>query len=346
MSGHALGSKRRGVRLTDVARKAGVSVATASHALLGYRDVSEETRQRVLAAARELNYEVDSLARALVRGRSGLVGILVFVAEGIAHPFFHEVVTSAIEELEALDFNAVVSTVDPGRFEVAPIFRKMIRYRLEGVIVMGIPEDHPAVQRITGKGIPSVFVDAALSGPGYTSVRTDNRLGGYLAARHLLAMGHRRVLFVNDLSDAMIFRDRQEGFLAAFGEHGLSINARFMLRASTWLQDGHKAAEYWLSLPERPTAIFAVDRVALGCIQRLADQGVEVPDAVSVMGYDDIEMAAMSRPPLTTVRQDAPGIARQAVKSLHHLLQDPTATVPPVLVAPELVIRGSVRQVW
>lgn len=331
-------------RLVDVARKAGVSVTTASHALLGYRDVSEATRQRVLQAARELDYEVDSLARALVRGRSGLVGVLVFVAEGIGHPFFHAVVTGTIEELERLDFNAVVSTVDSARFEEAPIFRKMVRYRLEGVIVMGVSERHPAVRRVIAKGIPAVFVDAALSGPGYTSVRTDNYKGGYLAGRFLLEMGHHRVLFVNDLSDATIFRDRAQGFQDAFRERGLAVEPALMLKASTLLTDGHRVAEYWLSCSERPTAIFAVDRVALGCIQRLAEHGIAVPDAVSVMGYDDIEMAAMSRPPLSTVRQDAPEIARQAVRLLQELLRDPKASVAPVLVAPSLVVRGSVRE--
>ncbi|MEW6047255.1 MAG: LacI family DNA-binding transcriptional regulator [Bacillota bacterium] len=330
-------------RLADVARRAGVSLTTASHALIGYPDISEKTRQRVLQVARELDYEVDSLARGLARRKSGLVGVLIF-GEGIAHPFFQRVATRAIEEIEARDLNAVVSTVDPKRFETAPIFRKMVRYRLEGLVVMGICERHPAVERIISRRIPTVFVDAALAGPAFTSVRTDNRRGGYLAGRYLLDLGHRRLLFVNDLSEATIFRDRRQGLEDAFRERGLEFSPALEVRASTQVEDGHRVARHWLALAPRPTAILAVDRVALGVIQYLATLGMDVPEGVSVMGYDDIDMAAMSRPPLTTIRQDACEIARQAVQLLDELLKDPGETPPPRLVTPSLVVRASVGQ--
>lgn len=329
-------------RLADVARKAGVSLATASHALIGYPDISEKTRRRVLQAARELDYEVDSLARGLARRKSGLVGVLIF-GEGIAHPFFHRVVTSAIEEIEARDLNAVVSTVDPDAFEVAPIFRKMVRYRLEGLVVMGISERHPAVERLLDRRIPAVFIDAALSGPGYTSVRTDNREGARLAGRFLLEQGHRSVLFINDLSEATIFRERRQGLEAAFEERGLSFDPAWEFRASTHLEDGHLGAAHWLAMSSRPTAIMAVDRVALGVVQFLGARGIAVPSSVSVMGYDDIDMAAMSHPPLTTIGQDAAELGRRAVGLLAALTARPSNPPAPCLVKPRLVVRDSVR---
>lgn len=327
-------------RLADVARKAGVSIATASHALCGYPDISEKTRQRVLQAARELEYEVNSLARGLARQRSGLVGVLIF-GEGIGHPFFHRVTTHAIQGIEAFDLNAVVSTVDPARFESAPIFRKMVRYRLEGLVVMGLPEHHPAVEHIMRRGIPAVFVDAALHGPRHTSVRTDNRLGGLLAGRHLLGLGHERILLVNDLSEGSIFRDRRLGLEEAHREHGLTFEPNLEWRASTHLDDGYRAAEHWLTLSPRPSAILAVDRVALGIVQRLATLGIRVPDEVSVMGYDDIDAAAMSQPPLTTIHQEAAELGRQSVALLHHLILHPDDPPEPRLVKPALVVRAS-----
>ncbi|MCL4514202.1 MAG: LacI family transcriptional regulator [Firmicutes bacterium] len=327
--------------LRDVARLAGVSISTVSHVLNKYDDINEETRQKVLAAIKKLDYHANSMARGLIKNKSSLIGLILF-GEGIGHPFFHQVVRGTIDEVEKRDRNAILSTVPHDGYEAAPIFRKMHEHRLEGLIVLGLPEGHAAMARILNSKIPTLFVDAVVEGERIGSIRSDNFRGAFLATDHLLQLGHTRIAFVNEASEAAIFEERFRGYLAAHEKWGVEFNPALYIKTGNYRVEGYRAARELFERDRQVTAIFASsDRLAFGVMDELRRAGLQVPQDVSVVGFDDIELACFANPPLTTVRQNGNLMGERAAKELVAMLEDPEYTPAPILIDTELMVRES-----
>lgn len=327
--------------LKDVARLAGVSVSTVSHVINGYNDINQETRARVLEAIKQLNYHRNSMAKGLVKRRSSLIGLIMF-GEGISHPFFYQVVRGFIDEIEQRDFNAVLSRVDTENWDSAPILRKMHEHRMEGLVVMGVWESHPAAVAIAQCGIPTVFVDAMMEGRKIASVSSENRRGMYQATEYLIQLGHRRIGFVNVTSGARIFRDRLDGYKAALRDYGIEFDQGLYVESANFEEEGHKVTRDLLSREPGITAIVtASDRVALGVMEELRQEGFSVPGDISVVGFDDIDMARFSSPPLTTVRQHGETMGRRAARHLIDMIEDQNYLGSRITVDTELIIRES-----
>lgn len=324
--------------LRDVAREAGVSTSTVSHVNNGYTNIKAETRDRVLAAIERLDYHVDSAARALVRKRSGLVGV-VFFGECVVHPFFHRVIQGVVNAVEASDRDVIISII-PYAAQEAAFIKRLRERRLEGIVAMGLTENHPMVPLLMGSGTPVMFVDAAIEGPTAGNIRSDNRAGSFSAADHLLRLGHRRIGLVNELSDAVIFAERQQGYKEALEAWGCPWDGSIVFQAGNTVQEGEAIAGPILTTGVTAVMTFS-DQVAIGVMDGVRGAGLVVPDDISVVGFDDIDLSAHVTPSLTTVRQHGTAMGRRAVEELGMMVSSGVYKPRTVIVETELVVRAS-----
>ena len=326
--------------LVDIAQRAGVSTITASRALHGGLPVAEATRARILAAADDLGYTPNLLARGLVQNRTSTIGVIIIE---IANPFFAPMV-SAVETVAAKrGFLVVVGESARNPEWERQYVDRFQQLRVGGIIVTPAltQANHLAVARAAGT--PVVVMSRRWLGGDY--VTADNLAGGRLAAQHLLSRGHRRIgLVAPDHPLDTSFRDRIQGFRETLTSAGMSVPAPWELRTkATGIEDGVEAANGILALRRRPSAIFATtDREAMGLIQSLLAHGVRVPEDIAVVGYDDIPFAACSQVPLTTVKIPVWQIGELAAEVLFDRMDGRRPEKRQrMLLSPELVVRAS-----
>ncbi|MFC7529251.1 LacI family DNA-binding transcriptional regulator [Actinoplanes sp. GCM10030250] len=332
--------------LQDVAREAGVSKMTVSNVLNGRRDrVSPATIARVMEVVGRLGYVPNATARSLSARRSNIVALAfpgrdssrgeplmdphdsVFLAEVESH------VTRAGLYLMAHSVNSVESTADSLR-----------SWNVDGAIFLGTRADEVAALHRAYEA-PMVFIDNHGTSPHISNVGIEDRLGGHLAARRLIEAGHRRIGFVGPRFDEPgVVRERHAGFVQALAEAGLSLRPEHVVRCNTSFDAAVAVAQQVLAAPQRPTAIFATaDIIAAGLLKGFVRAGCPVPDEMSIIGFDDLEVARHVTPEITTLRQDIPAKARAAVEVLlAQLAQWPSARSERRVLGVTLIERGSV----
>jgi LacI family transcriptional regulator len=312
------------VTIRQLAQLSGVSIGTVSRALNGYTDVSPETRARVMRLARELDYTPAAAARSLKTQRSQVIGVFLETGEGhpdLQHPFFHEVLVGHA------------------------YLKRCQHHSVEGAVLMGADPEDPEVRRLARSELPTVGVDLDIEGPATTFVISDNIDGAARAVRYFHSIGHRRIATITGLLDKRPGADRLRGYRQALQACGLAYRDEYVAYGDFYVESGRRAMADLLSLDEPPTAVFAAsDMMALGAIRAAGDLGLNVPADVSVIGFDDIQLADHMNPPLTTVRQDKAGLGVAAGAALVRLIEGQQDDVGPSTVLPvELVRRGSTR---
>jgi LacI family transcriptional regulator, galactose operon repressor len=291
-----------GVTISDVAEHAGVSVGTVSNVVNRPERVADGTRQRVQEAIVQLGWVPNGSAATLRAGRATLVGLIV---PDIRNPFFTEVARGAEDMAAASGEAIVVCNTDWLLDSEQRALAGLARQRVRGVIINPAGEDERYLQWLVDRNIALVLLDHRRSAGRVPSVVVDDVLGGRLAGEHLLELGHRRIALVNGRTSIPQCEDRRLGLVSALSEAGLDPE-RDLVELEVEAMDapsGMDAVERVFASAS-PTAIFcANDLLAIGVVHALRTKGVRVPDDVSVVGYDDVELAAMTDPPLTTVHQ-------------------------------------------
>ncbi len=289
------------VTIADVAKHAGVGLGTVSRVLNGSPQVRDATRAKVQASIAALDYHPNPLARGLSLGRGHRLGVIV--------PFFTH--ASAVERLRGVVAALAGSAYDLVLFNVASPFHPDEPYhaltgphRADGLLVLSLPVPSHDVERLAEAGIPVVLVDSWAE--GVTVVMSDDRAGGRLATEHLVGLGHREIAFIGeDPGNAFGFTAtsrREEGYREVLREHGIAVRPSFVRHGPHDHDVARRLAAELLALPVPPTAIFASSDVqALGALAAATDAGRTVPAQLSVVGYDDIDLAAYAG--LTTVHQ-------------------------------------------
>ncbi len=329
-------SSPRPVTTHDVARAAGVSQATVS-LVLGRNPrarVAAATRERVLRAAEELGYRPNILARGLVRGRSYAIGVVV---PDLSNPFFLEVVTGV--QRVAAEAGYAVLTGDTRETTAARHLETLQGRQVDGIIIDGLgaaalPDDEL-------RGTPVVLVDEPSE--RWPGVASDATAAGRLAAEHLLGLGHRELAFVGPASDSHGFRMRERGFFQALRAAGVGLRSERLRRVPPSVSGGQAAMKALLGLRERPTAVFcANDLLAAGALKACLGAGITVPGTMSIMGCDDVEIARVMTPELTTVAVPARELGARAVRLLLRQIDDDAFAPKPTRPLPvRLVVRGT-----
>lgn len=329
--------------IRDVAQRAGVSSGTVSNVLNRPSYVNDQTRQRVLDAIDELGFVPTDGARRFRPGRERALG---FAMANMGNPFFVDVALGAESKARELGAGIVFcnSGYDPVRQEQG--LDLLIQQRVQGVMISPVEEDHPALKRLMERGVPVVFVDRVSRYRDSCWVVGDDFAGGRLAAEHLLESGHTSLGYAGHPQSSAKVRARLEGVESAVSEASSGDPTVEMLEIDSWtVPDGRDAGEALAAMSphDRPTGVIcANDLVALGMLQELNGRGIKVPEDMAIVGYDDLEWAAVSTIPLTTIRQPRAEMGRLAVELLLLEINEGSAHQHQQLVLdPELIVRDT-----
>lgn len=319
------------VTIRDVARRAHVSVATVSRALTSPDLVRPETRSRVLTAATELGYQPNRAARGLITGRTGNIGIVV---PDLENPFFTGVLKAVQARALQADYSVFVADSDEDPVAEAKLVHAMAK-QVDGVVLCA-PGLEDAQVREAAAVTSLVLLNRRL--PGVPAALMDSAGGMRAVVGHLVALGHRRIAYLNGPRTSWSNQERRRGLLSAVAHHGVELTelGPFPPRHEGGLlaADPAVAAEV--------TAIIAYnDLMALGVLARLRERGISVPDDVSVTGFDDLTYASLCFPALTTVAMPVATAGRTAVNLLLDRLGSDTAEVPQIMAETRLVVRGT-----
>jgi LacI family transcriptional regulator len=334
-------SGRKRLDIRDVARHARVSIATVSRTINHVPTVDKELARRVWKSIEELNYFPNTQARALVSGRSHLLGLLI---SEITNPFFPELIQGFEEIAVRHGYEILIGSTnyEPERMETC--IRRMLERNVDGVAVMTFGIEEPLLDELASRDIPMVFVDSGPPSPLVSALVVDYRHGIREGVQHLAALGHRRLAFI---SGPMVQRScqlRKSAFLESNEEIGLRPREEWLIEGDHTLEGGMKAMEQLLAMPEQPTAVMCSnDMTAIGALRVLARRGMKVPDEMSVIGFDDIHLAEFVYPPLTTVRMSRTDLARAAFEALRAHIETPSQPTLPSRypVSTRLTVRQS-----
>ncbi len=329
------------LQMADIARIAGVSESTVSRALADNPVVAARTRAHIQKIAAEHGYQINPIARSLRSRQTRIISVAIPLThereQHLSDPFMMTMLAYLADELTDRGYSMLLSKLSKHTDHwVETLFSATAA---DGIIVIGQSLEHAEIDAAAKRGLPLVAWGADLSGQAYPTVGTDNRLGGEIAANHLLAHGRKKLAFLGDerLPEVLL---RFDGFEAALKAKGLALDKSLHIRTHFLADDAYRAVRAMLAKGGRPDGVFAVsDVIAISAIRALNEAGLRVPQDVSVVGFDDIALANYSQPPLTTVRQDLPKAAKLLVEKL--IARIAGETVGSTVIAPALTVRES-----
>lgn len=326
--------------IADVARESGLSSSTVSRALADHPHISEETKRRVRACAARLGYRPNRLARGLRAGRTRTIGLVVL---DVGDPYYTEIAHGAEEAALRRGYMLILCNADNAAARAAAYVDLLADYRVDGLLIT--PADRPGQAAAAAQIRRVVLIDAdgsAGAGIALSTVSVDHEQGARIAMEHLIALGHRRIAFVNWTLEAPHCAAAQRGVEAVLASRAMPWDpALSRVVARPHPRDTADATSELLALPDPPTAIFAYgDLMAYGALTAAQAAGMDVPRDLSIVGYDDIPLARHLIPPLTTVRQDTYEIGRRAAEILIEEIEGREIRQR-VLLQAELRVRGS-----
>ena len=333
------GGRRGRLKMSDIARLAGVSESTVSRALRDSQLVNEQTKERIRAIARDHNYQVNESARNLRLGRVQTIAVLIPLPSSsrqhISDPFFLDLLGSIADAVVDFGYDLLLSRP----FDADWSGRFLESGRAEGMIVIGQAGYHEIIQDMASRHVPVVAWGARLEGQLYVSVGSDNYSGAFRAVSHLIGLGRRRIAFLGDATLPEIDL-RHAGYCKALEDFDIEFDPALYIPTEFTMDAAVESVKRLLSLDPPIDGIMASsDVIAMSAIQTLHGAGRRVPDDVSVVGYDDVRMAATYSPALTTVRQDIAAGGRKLVELLLDRIQG--EHVESVTLPTELVVRRS-----
>jgi LacI family transcriptional regulator len=330
------------VKLQDVARLAGVHPATASRALNPQTRllVSEDTAGRVLAAATQLGYRPNAVARSLRTRRSHTIGVLI---PDLNNPLFPPMVRGLEDRLAADGYVALLGNTDGDDAREQTVFEQLRARHVDGYALATAHLHSPLLAEAVRLGVPVVLMNRIAEDYSLPAVTVDNERGVKMALAHLASLGHRHIAHIAGPQNVSTGKARYHGFQSAMTDAGLDVPADRLAFASAFsIEEGRRCAGQILAADGRITAVVAGnDMLAVGCYQALDQAGLRCPDDVSVVGFNNMPFIDMLRPPLTTVTFPHYQVGTEAAQLLIERINGNTGLVKVLYLAPELVVRGS-----
>lgn len=326
------------VTVSDVAEQAGVSVMTVSRALSGKGYVAEATRQKVLEVAQSMGYVANLGAKALKGGRTRVLGLLV---SDFQSPVIAAIINAISRVVKQVGMDLILydlAAADAARPEVVPLLSGLC----DGLLLILPGSYAEQLEQFQRMSQPVVLVNYWRAPTALPVVRADNYEGAHALTRHLLELGHRRIAFVRGTSHSGQSQERERGYLAALAEAGVAPDPALLAQGDFGQRSGFEQGQVLLALAEPPTAIFcANDLMALGALDAARAAGLQVPQQLSIAGFDDIPAAAQSHPALTTVQQDYEQLGDSAVRLLLQHIEEGARRGIRVELQSHLVVRDS-----
>jgi DNA-binding LacI/PurR family transcriptional regulator len=342
--GHPRDTTGGGAKVTsaEVAARAGVSQSAVSRVFTPGASASAKTAEKVRRAAEELGYRPNVLARAMVSGKSRIIGLVVAY---LNNQFYPDVLERLSRALQARGYHVLVFMASQEADAIDDVVEELLDYQVDGIIAASVALSSDLAARCSAAGVPMVLFNRAQEGGGFSSVTSDNLAGGARVAELFLAAGHARFGYIAGWEGASTQRDREAGYVRALAAAGQGLHARGV--GNYLMEEARAAARAMFAGPsaDRPDALFvANDHMAVAVMDTLRHElGLSVPGDVSVAGYDDVPAAAWPAYDLTTVRQPADAMVAETVDLILGLVDEPGTQPRRVEVPGELILRGSAR---
>lgn len=326
----------------EVAKRAGVSQSAVSRVFTPGASVSKKTADKVREAARELGYRPNVLARAMVSGKSRIIGLVVAYLENYFYPEALEKLSNA---LQAKGYHVLIFMASQSASDLDDIVEEILDYQVDGIVMASVSMSSDIAQRCQLAGVPVVLFNRAQDQESVTAVTSDNFTGGQKVGAFLVAGGHERIGYVAGWEGASTQRDREAGFRQALAEAGHSLFARAV--GDFQLEGARDAARAMFDVPisRRPDAVFvANDHMAFAVMDVIRfELGLSIPGDVSVVGYDDVPPAEWPAYNLTTLRQRANRMVQETVSALLAQIETPGSQAKQITIDGPLIVRGSAR---
>ncbi|BBG60637.1 sugar-binding domain protein [Providencia rustigianii DSM 4541] len=329
--------------MKDVARLAGVSTSTVSHVINQNRYVSESITSRVKSAIEQLNYAPSALARSLKMNRTNTIGMLLTTSN---NPFFAEVVRGVERSCYELGYSLILCNTEGDLQRMDHSLETLLQKRVDGLLIMCTEVQGPSKNVFSRyPSVPTVMMDWSPFELDGDVIQDNSFLGGEIATRYLIDAGFSRIACIAGPQDKSPARARYQGFIQAMQHASLDVHDEYVIFSDFEFAGGFESMNKLLELPNPPEAIFAGnDAMAVGAYQAIFQKGMKVPEDISIIGYDDIDLSSYMIPPLTTVHQPKDELGQQAVNKLIHRMDNPDAEPSVLVLTPKLIERQSVKK--
>ncbi|TKJ32585.1 LacI family transcriptional regulator [bacterium (candidate division B38) B3_B38] len=331
-------------KIIDVAKRAGVSIATVSRVTNRQGNVKKSTEQKVLEAIKELNYIPNFPARYLKTKRTLTIGMVV---PDITNPFFPIVFRGAESVVKQEDYTIILCNTFEDEYEEMRYLSILEAKKVDGILLIKAPPrsgNEQYMQKLNNLPVPIVYVDRLPKLQDIPAVVADNIGGGYAATTHLIKLGHRNIAIITVQYPLSVHRERLQGYVKALREHNIPINRFYIKQGASTIEEGTSLGHSLINMKDRPTAIFVTNyKMTIGLMRALEMAGLQCPEDISIVGYDDFEWENVFHPRLTVVAQPARQMGQTAAQLLIKILRDGVDSLPNkrVILSSELKIRES-----
>ncbi|MFD2612654.1 LacI family DNA-binding transcriptional regulator [Paenibacillus gansuensis] len=332
------------VTIKDVARIAGVSPSTVSRVISNHPRISRKTSDKVKQIMTELGYHPNIMAQSLVSRTTNTVGIILPrpAEELFLNLFFSEVIRGIVSQTSRAGYDLLMTSGATEAEEVEAMTRLVRGRRIDGVLLLHSRSNDPMIKLLKEEEFPFVLIGRSADDPDIVSVDTDNVQAAYDAARHLIMQGHERIGFVSGPPNLMVSQDRLAGYRKALKEAGLETRDEWMVEGEFLQESGYRAMSFIMNLPEPPTALVVTDDVVtFGVVRGLTELGYRVPDDISLVSFNNIALAEMSTPPISSVDIGIYQLGYTASHSLLRSIQGETGGQTRMIIPHRLVVRES-----
>jgi DNA-binding LacI/PurR family transcriptional regulator len=327
------------MNIKEVAARARLSTATVSRTINQSGLVRPQTAEKVRRVIQELGYYPNTQARALVSGRSQMFGLII---SDIVNPFFPELVKSFEFAAIRRGYEVIVANTDYNSERMGACVRRMIERKVDGVAIMTSEIDRHLLDELSDRRLPVVFLDVGKLKPQISNIKVDYSKGIGEAVQHIVALGHQRVGFISGPLALKSARTRRSAFLKCIDACGIGERQRCVVEGNHKIDGGEVAMRQLLSLAKPPTAVLTSnDLTAIGALRAVTRVGLSVPDDISVVGFDDIELSQFTQPPLTTIRLSRDELGRKAFDALYETVAGGQRPGHEIKVSTSLVLRES-----